>query len=282
MELLEWVSDAHQKVIVVLGVPAVPGMRHDPLDFAMRYRMLAKVFPEFLYVALRDTKYDDTWSTNLDTAILPLLSPGQTVCLYGARDSFIKHYTGKFLTQELAGDTDVEGWSGTKERAALRVPVRDTSDFRAGVIWHANNHWPRIHPTVDMAVMQDEQILLGRKPDEVLWRFPGGFADAKNLSYEGDALREVHEETSLNASNTEYIGSTLINDWRYTDSHDRIKTMLFVVTSLEGTAIAGDDLAETRWFDRVDVRDTMLVDTHKVLLRMLVEKGRMPKCCLTT
>ena len=85
-----------------------------------------------------------------------------------------------------------------------------------------------------------------------------------------DALRELKEETQLNGTNLEYIGSTLIDDPRYRSQDDKIKTLFYAVTAWEGTAKADDDLVDVQWFNLDTVTENDIVTTHHVLLTMLM------------
>ncbi len=49
-----------------------------------------------------------------------------------------------------------------------------------------------------------------------------------------DAKREVQEEAGVEVGNITYLGSTLINDWRYRGEIDKIKTALFVAKYVFG------------------------------------------------
>jgi bifunctional NMN adenylyltransferase/nudix hydrolase len=101
-----------------------------------------------------------------------------------------------------------------------------------------------------VAILNEERtkVLLARKPGEKLLRFVGGFADPRSKSYEADAKREVREETGLEISEPCYIGSTLVDDWRYRGEQDKIKTMMFVAIRIFGTTPKPmDDIAELQW-----------------------------------
>jgi NADH pyrophosphatase NudC (nudix superfamily) len=140
--------------------------------------------------------------------------------------------------------------SGTQARAEAFHEVMDTQDFRAGICYATANQYPRIIPTVDVVILRGNTILLGKKPGERAWRFIGGYAE-KNESYERTAKREAAEEAGTNMvhdNQIEYIGSSFIDDWRYKGSPDQIKTSLFVMHYPCGPTIAGDDIAEVKWF----------------------------------
>lgn len=118
----------------------------------------------------------------------------------------------------------------------------------------------------------EKRILLGRKPNEKLFRLPGGFAEIGSDSYEEDAIREVKEETNLEVLGLCYVGSTLVDDWRYRNQRDKIKTLLFAVPNWRGVLKAGDDLEEIQWFPWNVLEDkdiTNVVPNHIKLLGML-------------
>ena len=141
--------------------------------------------------------------------------------------------------------------SGSETRKAISKKVKNTSEFRAGVIWAAYNQYPKCYPTVDVAIFNEDytKLLLARKPKEDKYRFVGGFADPKSENYEVDARREVAEETGLEVDNPKYIGSFTIDDWRYRGEIDRIKTLFFTTKVIFGRPQANDDICEVRWFE---------------------------------
>lgn len=267
-ELLNWVGREHRNVIIVLGVPAVPGLLENPLDFQCRYDMIKAEYPTYMIVPLKDTKHNDTWSNNLDCCINNILIPNQSVTLYGSRNSFISSYTGKFSTQELTGDNHL--WSGTDIRNELGRGIIRSKEFRAGIIWASQHRYRQTLPTVDICIYNSDKtkILLGRKPAESLFRFVGGFAEPESVCYEDDAKREVKEETGLDVHTIKYIGSMLVNDWRYKYS-DKIKTLFFTAITDSVEYKAGDDIIECKWFNVVDIKDNILVEEHRKLLCML-------------
>ncbi len=147
----------------------------------------------------------------------------------------------------------------------------NTHAFRCGVIWAMHNQYDKVFPTVDIAILNDTgtEMLLGRKPTETKFRFIGGFSDVKSPTYEADARREVAEETGIEITDPVYIGSTLIDDWRYRGEKDKIKTLFFVATHMYGQVGADDDIAEVRWFKLANVNKGDMVETHWPLYDML-------------
>lgn len=283
VDLIKTVQAQHPKVLLFLGLSAAVGTKNNPLDLEMRRQMIHgyyqaekeygdKPYPfkdiNILYI--KDQPSDEAWSKLLDTQIRDNLAPGQTALLYGGRDSFIKHYKGKFQTQELIPSSIM---SGTAMRDAISRQTKNEQAFREGVIWSVYNQHPRVFATVDVAPINIKEgtILLGRKDNEKDLRFIGGFADPRSTSYEVDAVRELEEEAGIIAEleSVKYIGSTLIDDWRYRGEIDKIKTMFYFVPYTGGNVAANDDICEVRWVKIADLNEKMLVDTHKPLYHLL-------------
>lgn len=271
-ELLDYVCE-HDKVIVVLGTSDIRGSRREPLSFLARKQMIEDEY-DVLVIPCGTYVSDAVWSKELDRAISTHVYPGQSVVLYGGRDSFIPYYSGRFDTMEMEQVSDFSA-TAVRHRAALITP--NSEDFRAGVIHGVNNRYPSCYPTVDVAIFRNEglsdapvlQLLLARKPGETDMRFPGGFADPRSESYEADARREVMEETGLEVSDPQYVGSTLVDDWRYRNEPDKIKTLLFAAMYRFGHAKPADDIEEVRWIDFDAITPHYLVPEHRPLLAML-------------
>ncbi len=273
LDLIKSVCEQHQNVHVFLGLAPLKGTLNNPLDFESRKQMVLEKFPNINVLYIKDVRDDETWSKKVDTTIKDLITPKQTVILYGSRDSFICHYRGKYNTCELVPERII---SGTEVRRKVGAKVRPTEDFRAGAIWQVFNRHPTCYATVDVAVFnKDEtQILLARKPDETKYRFIGGFSDPESTSYEADAKREVREEAGIEISEPEYLGSVIVDDWRYREEQDKVKTILFKATYLFGAPKADDDIAEVRWIgiDEFESNVTLLVEEHRPLALMLLKK----------
>ena len=225
-DLIKSVCNEHDKVIIFLGLSPLMVTQNNPLDFESRKQMILKQFPEVNVLYIKDVNNDEAWSERLDEQISDIVSPNQSVVLYGSRDSFIDHYSGKFNTIELQQETFI---SGTEIRKSIGRKVKNTPAFRAGVIWAAYNQYPKVYATVDVAILDEDEkrLLLARKPFEKLYRFVGGFADPKSSSYEEDARREVAEEAGIEITDPQYVGSYYIDDWRYRSEVDKIKTLFF-------------------------------------------------------
>jgi bifunctional NMN adenylyltransferase/nudix hydrolase len=194
--------------------------------------------------------------------------------MYGGRDSFIPYYKnggGQFDCQEL--DEYGTFVSGTEVRKMLSEEVKDSADFRAGVIYQSYNQYPKVHPCVDVAIIDNDKILLAKRPYEDAWRFIGGFSKPTDSSYENTARRKVSEDVGGNLSITElnYIGSVQVPDWRYQSEEDKIMTILFKTTKGWGRIEPSDDVSELRFFKIEELNDDMIVNEHKILLKMFLE-----------
>lgn len=239
-------ANNHQRMLICVGVHPFLVTPTDPLDFPTRSKMLAERYPHATIVAVPDQPNDELWSKDLDKLIktyYPLDSP----ILYSGRDSFKKSYSGNFPVYEIA---TIHLESGTSVREKISKEVRNTADFRRGVVYGAYNKWPVVSPTVDIVVYKrkDKTILLGQKPNEPgVWRLPGGFVDMSDYSLEDAARRELEEETGLIIEGKlHYICSMRVEDWR-NGPKNTIMTSLFACEYSHGMAKAGDDLGTLEW-----------------------------------
>ena len=270
VDLITSVLNKHDRVLVFLGNSTIRNTLNNPLDYRARRTMIADKFPAVEIHYINDNPSDTAWTKNLDKLIGEQLLPMQTVTLYGSRDSFLKCYTGKYTTCELEATTFI---SGTEVRRRVCNNYPPTADYRAGMIAATAYRFPTAFQTVDIAVVNDRgELLLARKPDEKKWRFIGGFSDPASVSLEEDAKREVQEEAGVEVGNITYLGSTLINDWRYRGEIDKIKTALFVAKYVFGKPEGADDVAEVKWVSINNLTKNDIVETHHILIDMFNEK----------
>jgi bifunctional NMN adenylyltransferase/nudix hydrolase len=248
--LIEHVGQECNRTIILLGISPLKSTVNNPLDYEQRVQMIKKEFGDSRPVTIShiaDCYSDTEWSSRIDLVIRDLVGCDfHEVALYGGRDSFIKHYTGQFKTIEMRSDD--QGDSGTDIREEARKESIDNEFFRRGVIWGVNNQYKRVNPTVDVAIIKDNKILLGRKSGEDKWRFIGGFASGKT-SYELDAKREVQEETGMEVADLTYVGSYPVDDWRVrSEKKVSIMTVLFKAIYVFGMVEPADDIEEAEWF----------------------------------
>lgn len=273
--LLHHVAMRHATVLVLVGTVSTPPTERNPLPFELREHMLKQHFAHFypdvsvvvIKLPSRRGEYPKR-SMHIDTIIRDMF-PGQPAILYGSRDSIIHRYTGAFQTEEFAA---INSPSATEVRAAI-VPL-DSLDFRAGYIDAIKGLWPRVYPAVDIAVqVESGEFVLGRKPDETLFRFPGGFVDPGDASLEDASFREAGEElprTEVNRASLRLVGSHRVNDWRYRGTKDGIMTSLVYGHGTVHELVAGDDIAEIRLFRREEMEAHMTPE-HLPLLEILLK-----------
>jgi bifunctional NMN adenylyltransferase/nudix hydrolase len=275
MDLIDSVNQIHDKVFIFIGLSPLRNTIRNPLDFNTRKKMIQEKYPDAEVYYVEDNRDDITWSKNLDREIQKWLKPHQSIVLYGSRDSFISHYHGKHTTIELESTTYI---SGTEIRRRIANNFPPTREYRAGLISASFNRYPTAYAAVDVAVIDwdRKRLLLGQKKGESQLRFIGGFSDPKSVSYEADAKREVMEETGVEIGEPVYLGSTLVDDWRYRNEVDKIKTSFFMAPYLFGRPEANDDIVAVHWVSLVDfVNDKVdIVDEHKPLIPML--KDHLP------
>lgn len=268
-QLINTVLRYHKKVIIFLGMSKKSSDKNSPLDFANRRAMIHEAYPNVIVLPQLDMRDDNKWSANLDAQIsLPF---GElSAVIYGSRDSFIPHYHGKYKVIEVLPKTPV---NGTAERLVVSREVVPSVDFRKGIIYQTFTQRPVIYPTVDVVAYNDEgQILLAKKPNEVLYRFIGGFVDRTDTCWEHAAKREFMEESGgCEIGDLKYVASSKINDWRYAKSESGIMTTLFLGKFLWGNPTASDDIAVLEWEYPSNISSRDIMVEHRELYIKLVE-----------
>jgi bifunctional NMN adenylyltransferase/nudix hydrolase len=267
ISLVENVTALHKRVVILLGVSSTLVTKNNPLDFVARKEMLVQRFPHISVLSIPDMPSDHNWSLELDKRLREACPLG-SVLLYGGRDNFIKYYSGHFDTAELG---EYGTFSGTEIRKEVSREVKSSADFRAGVIFAAYNQYSKVYPAVDIAIVNGDKLLLGKKSNEEKYRFVGGFTDTSDDSFEAAAKREAMEETCLELGNLRYLGSAKIDDWRYRNEEDKIITLFFLADYLHGRAEAKDDIASLDWLLRSELKEELFVEEHKPLFRILMK-----------
>lgn len=298
-KLISEVLRKHTSVIFLIGKRPTPVNYENPLPSTVVYKMLDEYIRSnrldlghnIQIKSIADRRSDKIWSASVDSYIEELMydeytqtTPG--FILYGGRDSFISHYSGKYKTVELDLGECV---SGTELRdTASRLHVCNdlslyTEDFRNGQINAIMNLSPRLYTTVDIACVRpidhaphmngktarDFEVLLGRKPDEDKFRFPGGHVDLEDVSLEAAARRELKEETNIDGIAFKYIYSHKIDDWRIRGVKNvGYMTNFFICSPYHGPAKAGDDIKEVKWFRLSE--SIPIMEEHKILLDRLM------------
>ncbi len=272
LQFLDEVHSMHNKVIVFLGITKVLGSKRNPLDFDSRRKMIQESYPDAIVLPISDQRCDHKWSKELDRKIREVCPAGDVV-LYGNRDCFMTHYYGVFQTVELEQKVFV---SGTQVRREAALKANGSIDFRRGAIYASFNRYPIAYGTTDIAVINYKtgEVLLGRKGPESKLRFPGGFLNPGETHNAG-ALRELKEETGGDMEvdkNLSFVGSFVVDDWRYRNEDDKITTILFATEYLWGPIRATDDLDAVAWvkLDTLNVEE-QIMEEHWPLAEALLK-----------
>jgi bifunctional NMN adenylyltransferase/nudix hydrolase len=226
-----------------------------------------------IIMPIMDHPSDYVWSNNLDNMI-KMICPFDEVTLLCGRDGFNEHYFGKYETKELDFGTNTINLAATHIRYRVAQAPGTSEEFRNGVIYASQHMYPRVQPTVDIAVYkiedlktEDKSVLLARKPGRDKWCFVGGFVDGSDKSLEDAALRECQEETGITPGRLKYVCSHPIDDWRNTSSNS-IMTTFFMAPYIHGHAQANDDIEEVKWFSVADMMQK-IADHHLPLAEKL-------------
>jgi len=266
------VSEKNNDTLVIfIGQSRVQVTTENPLPFNVVVDVIKNsiiLSKTTTFLPLHDKPTDEQWTESLDI-ILTNLYPGADITIYGSKDSCIPHYKGKFKTEIVPtsfpnhSSTDIRKQIGNKSLALQCCE---------GAIWATQNRFPVCFPTVDVAIINYNKVLLARKPNEKLFRFPGGFAEPDSISYESDANREAREETGLEISNVQYLSSFKIDDWRYRRGKDKIKTLFFTANYTWGAPVPSDDLegGELKWFDIASITRNSIMPEHLPLFDCLL------------
>lgn len=271
--LIEFVRKECHKVVIFLGVAPIKATYNNPLDFCARQRMLQDIYPDIDVYAIEDNPSDEEWSRILDSKVNQIKGLNNSVCLYGGRDGFLEHYLGNLTTAELESNSII---SGTELRKLAGIDAVRDQNWRAGVTWATQHRFPTCYPCADVVVYDEEgeKILLSRKPNEYKYRTTaGGFVNPRE-TWEAAAKRELGEEVKgIEVSDWQYVGSYVIDDFRYQSEVDNITTSLYIAKYQFGTPKPNDDICECKWVNIHDVirGDIWIHPNHKVLLNQAIE-----------
>lgn len=116
-----------------------------------------------------------------------------------------------------------------------------------------------IPATCLVVINAENQVLLVKRdvaPKKGMWCLPGGFIELGEGPEEG-ALRELAEETGLKGRNPILLGVRATPSAQY----HSVLMVGYVVKNFQGTAVAGDDAADARWYDRENL-PPIAFDSH--------------------
>lgn len=266
-DLLNSVMEMSDRLVILLGVSTLDGRtRENPLTFSQRAPLFDE-YPGTTILPIFNQVDDKTWSKSLDSLISDLFADS-TITLFGGRDSFASAYSGKFPVKTLAFSA-----SAAIEGRQIRSAIKEARDqgFLRGQIYSLSYQYPKTYPTVDIAVIRDTKLLLIQRTDTSQWTLPGGFVDPTDSSLEAAAKRELSEEMGLTGSGrAEYVGSTLIDDWRYRGTRDKIMTSLFVINYTFGSPTPNPlEVQDYKWVKVLEALK-IIAPHHDPLIRLLI------------
>lgn len=279
--LLLAAADSSSHVVVCVGVRDTPPTKTNPLSYRVRERMirdfLSEHISDFTIIPMPDFSDDVVWSKNFD-ATIRRISGGSPAAVLTGRMGFNDRYHGNLPVKVMTFDIDHESATQIRQDAKDFPANLEQEAFREGMIHQMMNFVPVTYNTVDIVVVRPSafskcSVLLGRKPNESKFRFPGGFVDFGETSVRA-AARELCEETGLFLSVDElhYLGEVIVKDWRTRDTNSaQTKTTLFLGKYQMDTPKASDDLEELRWVEYNALGDsTLVVDTHLPLVDLFM------------
>ena len=265
-------NQKHDLNIILLGLAPTKATKRNPLDFDSRRRMIEETFPgKFTIMYQNDLPDDKDWANAVIKNIKPIAG-NRDIVIYGGRDNSLNYFPDN-VKVVIYEPTVYLPDNGTEQRIYAGKQVKGTKDWRLGCLYATQNRYDTVFPTVDCAIFDDdnyEYLYLAKKEKEKKFRFVGGFANPhKDKSFEQTVRREVYEETGLEITPPIYIGSTLIDDWRYRAENDKIITSFFVMKKLFGSPKAQDDIVELHKIKINEITESLFVTEHIPLWNML-------------
>ena len=269
--LIDYAAERHKRVLILVGCNNVRPTPENPYSFDIRQKMITAEYPNALIVALPDSPVGHKhWSANVDKLVHRATSD-ETAVLYGGRQSFIPKYSGVYSTVEIP---EVPNCSGTDMRQSMsETAVVDTA-WRLGYLAALKQQYPVTDPTVDVVIHTKDwrNILLGRRGNGALLRFPGGFVEAHDDSCEAVAIRERAEEVlGVDVGDPRFIGTKRIKDPRYGQGTYGVMTTFFAMEYCGGDNIrAGDDMGVVDWYRVTPDLINEITPEHHDLFQMLL------------
>ena len=126
-------------------------------------------------------------------------------------------------------------------------------------------HYKNPIPTVDAIIQKSSCILFVKRkkdPYKNYLALPGGFVN-HGETIEEAMEREIYEETSLKVHPIDILG--VYSDPKR-DPRGHMMTVVFVVTILEGKAMAGDEVNEILWVPLEKLNKIQIAFDHKLII----------------
>ncbi|NMM49267.1 NUDIX hydrolase [Marinigracilibium pacificum] len=255
-------------LIFIITDSKLTATAYHPFSAHRRKTAIEKAFPESLVEIIPDAPSNTEWSDELDELINTTGAIINNLIFMSAEG--LEGYTGKYKQFSTIQTIDLE--------KGLMIPENE-DDFLMGVRDALMKQYPKVFPTVDMALWKNnyKEFLLVRKPQEMWWRFVGGFSDPTDDSFEEAGKRELIEEVgNIEFGDLTYEGSFKIDDWRYRYERDKIITTLYSCEYISGDLEPKDDIEELQWFSIENINQMKfgeeLAPEHESLFKMILKK----------
>ncbi len=128
------------------------------------------------------------------------------------------------------------------------------------------NDWVILNASAVVIVNDNNQILLQKRSDNLMWGLPGGLMELDD-SIQSCAIREVKEETNLDVELTGFIGvfSNPFMRWR-THDYARIISYAFIGKIIGSNLKINDhESIELKYFDYVNLPIIHSIDTLEII-----------------
>lgn len=257
--------------VIFIGRTSIPNNRN-PLSFASIKSMMTEEYPNAIIIPIFDNPNDIEWSKDLDRTIR-LLFPFENITIFSGRDGFKDKYFGCFKVKKIKGMKCV---SGTDSRLKVGKEIIHSEDFRKGIIWKSQNQYKFVDMAIDVAVIIDNFVVVGKKNGYSKYSFCGGFVDIKDKTLEEAGIREVKEEFNLKIKNLKYICSASIPDYRFDGVNEKILSSFFIACidkkELENLKF-NEEFKEITKLKIVKKNVEFIHEGHKQFFKELLKKG---------
>lgn len=122
-----------------------------------------------------------------------------------------------------------------------------------------------IHPAAAVALIDDDKLLMLKRKDNKKWTLPGGTLDFGESLTEC-AVREVMEETGLDISIKDVVGTYTDGDIRieYSDGEVRQEfTIVYLGEIAGGSVVLDDESSEYKWIKLEEVQNLEMAESQK-------------------
>ncbi len=271
-------------ILVVLDTPLKQHRNH-PLPFHARQGMLSLFFniPADHIIPLCNEHNDHALSRALDRIIERYRNGRDVIIFVDAHGKMARRrYTTKrhelihIELPNIQGANHGESHQLSDPRFVKRRLAMNP-EFRLGFMAAMATTTPRVHPAVDLAIMNESHshVVLGRKKcDEGLLRFPGTMIRPTRDKADRDAIHRilVHECGCTQISDLHLIEShTIKNEWPHKEAGDLVRTNFWTgILKDENPKTVSSRILDAVEFYPIDHLLKRVVPQHRALARLLL------------